>query len=139
MTCCAKAGFASAEAKIAAASIPYLVMGSTPLWGDASQACICLIVPRQARAPRQTSVMPCADRRETLQFRLCDLHTGVKFRPPPVDQPREIQGNARRRATSITVISYGNTLHGFTNPAADGSMMRAASATSRPTAAPGRR
>jgi dienelactone hydrolase len=70
--------------------------------------------------------MPCADRRETLRFRLCDLHTGVKFRPPPVDQPREIQGNARRRATSITVISYGNTLHGFTNPAADGSMMRAA-------------
>ena len=24
------------------------------------------------------------------------------------------------------VISYGNTLHGFTNPAADGSMMRTA-------------
>ena len=24
------------------------------------------------------------------------------------------------------VISYGNTLHGFTNPAADGSIMRAA-------------
>lgn len=24
------------------------------------------------------------------------------------------------------VISYGNTLHGFTNPAADGSMMRSA-------------
>jgi dienelactone hydrolase len=24
------------------------------------------------------------------------------------------------------VVSYGNTLHGFTNPAADGSMMRTA-------------
>jgi hypothetical protein len=24
------------------------------------------------------------------------------------------------------VVSYGNTLHGFTNPAADGSIMRAA-------------
>ena len=37
------------------------------------------------------------------------------------------------------VISYGNTLHGFTNPAADGSMMRTALYTHRPTAAPGPR
>ena len=34
-----------------------------------------------------------------------------------------------RRAAKVRdwqVISYGNTLHGFTNPAADGSMMRSA-------------
>ena len=30
------------------------------------------------------------------------------------------------------VISYGNTLHGFTNPAADGSMMRTVQRAGRP-------
>jgi len=36
------------------------------------------------------------------------------------------------------VISYGNTLHGFANPAADGSMMRTALYNEQgPTAAPG--
>ncbi|MCK1511227.1 dienelactone hydrolase family protein [Bradyrhizobium sp. 190] len=31
-----------------------------------------------------------------------------------------------RDAKDWQVIAYGNTLHGFTNPAADGSMMRTA-------------
>jgi dienelactone hydrolase len=34
--------------------------------------------------------------------------------------------DARRAVPDWQVISYGNTLHGFTNPAADGPIMRAA-------------
>ncbi len=48
----------------------------------------------------------------------------------PLAPPEQVAGfENEMRAGAVTdwqVISYGNTLHGFTNPAADGSMMRTA-------------
>ena len=48
----------------------------------------------------------------------------------PLAPPDQVAGfENEMRAASVRdwqVISYGNTLHGFTNPAADGSMMRTA-------------
>ena len=45
------------------------------------------------------------------------------------------RSGAEMRAAEVAdwqVISYGNVLHGFTNPAADGSMMRTAMYDRRP-------
>ena len=48
----------------------------------------------------------------------------------PLAPPEQVAVFRERDATGGVkdwqVIAYGNTLHGFTNPAADGSMMRTA-------------
>lgn len=53
--------------------------------------------------------------------------TGAEDPLAPPDQVAAFE--AEMRAADVAdwqVVSYGNTLHGFTNPAADGSMMRTA-------------
>jgi dienelactone hydrolase len=53
--------------------------------------------------------------------------TGVDDPLAPPDQVADFE--SEMRAGSVKdwqIIAYGNTLHGFTNPAADGSMMRSA-------------
>ena len=45
----------------------------------------------------------------------------------PPDQVKAFEDEMRAAGVADwQVISYGNTLHGFTNPAADGSMLRSA-------------
>ena len=61
--------------------------------------------------------------------------TGADDPLAPPDQVRAFEDEMRAaEVRDWQVISYGNTLHGFTNPAADGSMMRTArySETGRP-------
>jgi dienelactone hydrolase len=53
--------------------------------------------------------------------------TGAEDPLAPPDQVTAFENEMREGAVrDWQVISYGNTLHGFTNPAADGSMMRTA-------------
>jgi dienelactone hydrolase len=53
--------------------------------------------------------------------------TGVDDPLAPPDQVADFENEMRSAAVrDWQVISYGNTLHGFTNPAADGSMLRSA-------------
>jgi dienelactone hydrolase len=53
--------------------------------------------------------------------------TGADDPLAPPDQVRAFEDEMRAaKVKDWQVISYGNTLHGFTNPAADGSMLRAA-------------
>jgi len=53
--------------------------------------------------------------------------TGADDPLAPPDQVRVFEDEMRAaEVRDWQVISYGNTLHGFTNPAADGSMMRTA-------------
>ena len=53
--------------------------------------------------------------------------TGVDDPLAPPDQVADFESEMRAGAVKDwQIIAYGNTLHGFTNPAADGSMMRAA-------------
>jgi dienelactone hydrolase len=53
--------------------------------------------------------------------------TGAEDPLAPSDQVAAFEDEMRAAAVADwQVISYGNTLHGFTNPAADGSMMRTA-------------
>lgn len=53
--------------------------------------------------------------------------TGADDPLAPPEQVRAFEDEMRAaEVRDWQVISYGNTLHGFTNPAADGSMMRAA-------------
>ena len=53
--------------------------------------------------------------------------TGAEDPLAPPDQVAAFEDEMRAAAVADwQVISYGNTLHGFTNPAADGSMMRTA-------------
>jgi dienelactone hydrolase len=53
--------------------------------------------------------------------------TGAEDPLAPPDQVKAFQDEMRAaHVPDWQVISYGNTLHGFTNPAADGSMMRTA-------------
>src|SRR5205085_6417279 len=53
--------------------------------------------------------------------------TGAEDPLAPPDQVAAFEAEMRAaKAADWQVVSYGNTLHGFTNPAADGSMMRAA-------------
>lgn len=53
--------------------------------------------------------------------------TGADDPLAPPEQVRAFEDEMRAaEVQDWQVISYGNTLHGFTNPAADGSMMRAA-------------
>ena len=53
--------------------------------------------------------------------------TGADDPLAPPDQVRAFEDEMRAaEVRDWQVISYGNTLHGFTNPAADGSMMRTA-------------
>jgi dienelactone hydrolase len=53
--------------------------------------------------------------------------TGADDRLAPPDQVAAFENEMRAaEVRDWQVISYGNTLHGFTNPAADGSMMRTA-------------
>jgi dienelactone hydrolase len=53
--------------------------------------------------------------------------TGAEDPLAPPDQVRAFEDEMRAaHVPDWQVISYGNTLHGFTNPAADGSMMRTA-------------
>jgi dienelactone hydrolase len=53
--------------------------------------------------------------------------TGTEDPLAPPDQVAAFEDEMRAAAVADwQVISYGNTLHGFTNPAADGSMMRTA-------------
>jgi dienelactone hydrolase len=53
--------------------------------------------------------------------------TGADDPLAPPDQVAAFESEMRAaQARDWQVISYGNTLHGFTNPAADGSMMRTA-------------
>ncbi len=53
--------------------------------------------------------------------------TGVDDPLAPPEQVADFEDEMRAgRVRDWQVIAYGNTLHGFTNPAADGSMMRTA-------------
>jgi len=53
--------------------------------------------------------------------------TGADHPLAPADQVNAFEDEMRKaEVRDWQVISYGNTLHGFTNPAADGSIMRAA-------------
>jgi len=53
--------------------------------------------------------------------------TGADDPLAPPEQVRAFEDEMRAAAVrDWQVVSYGNTLHGFTNPAADGSMMRTA-------------
>jgi len=53
--------------------------------------------------------------------------TGAEDPLAPPDQVTAFENEMREAAVrDWQVVSYGNTLHGFTNPAADGSMMRTA-------------
>ena len=53
--------------------------------------------------------------------------TGAEDPLAPPDQVADFKNEMRASGVrDWQVISYGNTLHGFTNPAADGSMMRTA-------------
>jgi len=53
--------------------------------------------------------------------------TGADDQLAPPDQVADFENEMRIAAVrDWQVISYGNTLHGFTNPAADGSMLRTA-------------
>ena len=53
--------------------------------------------------------------------------TGAEDPLAPPDQLAAFEDEMRAGGVrDWQVISYGNTLHGFTNPAADGSMMRTA-------------
>jgi dienelactone hydrolase len=53
--------------------------------------------------------------------------TGVDDPLAPPEQVADFENEMRTGGvTDWQVIAYGNTLHGFTNPAADGSMMRTA-------------
>jgi dienelactone hydrolase len=53
--------------------------------------------------------------------------TGADDPLAPPDQVRAFEDEMRAaEVRDWQIISYGNTLHGFTNPAADGSMMRTA-------------
>jgi dienelactone hydrolase len=53
--------------------------------------------------------------------------TGADDPLAPPDQVAAFEEEMRAaKVRDWQVISYGNTLHGFTNPAADGSMLRTA-------------
>ena len=53
--------------------------------------------------------------------------TGVDDPQAPPEQVADFKNEMRAgEVRDWQVIAYGNTLHGFTNPAADGSMMRTA-------------
>lgn len=53
--------------------------------------------------------------------------TGADDPLAPPEQVAAFENEMREaQVRDWQVISYGNTLHGFTNPAADGSMMRTA-------------
>jgi dienelactone hydrolase len=53
--------------------------------------------------------------------------TGADDPLAPPDQVADFENEMRSaQVRDWQVISYGNTLHGFTNPAADGSMLRSA-------------
>jgi hypothetical protein len=80
MTCCAIAGLASADARIAAAArIPDYVMGDS-IEGAPGQAFASTIVPMRPFR-RESNRRDAEDsKREAFRFRLCDLRTDVKFR-----------------------------------------------------------
>ena len=68
--------------------------------------------------------MPAASGRVRASVLVC---TGADDPLAPPDQVADFENEMRAAAVrDWQVISYGNTLHGFTNPAADGSMMRTA-------------
>ena len=53
--------------------------------------------------------------------------TGAEDPLAPPDQVAAFENEMRvAKVADWQVVSYGNVLHGFTNPAADGSMMRTA-------------
>ena len=68
--------------------------------------------------------MPAASGRVKASVLVC---TGADDPLAPPDQVAGFENEMRSAGVrDWQVISYGNTLHGFTNPAADGSMMRTA-------------
>jgi len=68
--------------------------------------------------------MPAASGRVKASVLVC---TGADDPLAPPDQVTGFENEMRAAGVrDWQVISYGNTLHGFTNPAADGSMMRTA-------------
>ena len=54
------------------------------------------------------------------------LLTGAEDPLAPPDQVAAFEEMRAAKVRDWRVVSYGNTLHGFANPAADGSMMRTA-------------
>lgn len=68
--------------------------------------------------------MPAASGRVKAGVLVC---TGADDPLAPPDQVADFENEMRAAAVrDWQVISYGNTLHGFTNPAADGTMLRTA-------------
>jgi dienelactone hydrolase len=71
-----------------------------------------------------TTRMPAATGKVKASVLVC---TGADDPLAPPEQVKAFEDEMRAAAArDWQVISYGNTLHGFTNPAADGSMMRTA-------------
>jgi dienelactone hydrolase len=71
-----------------------------------------------------TTRMPAAPGQVKARVLVC---TGADDPLAPPEQVRAFEEEMRAAAVQDwQIISYGNTLHGFTNPAADGSMMRTA-------------
>ena len=71
-----------------------------------------------------TTQMPAVRGRLTARVLVC---TGADDPLAPPEHIRAFEEEMRGAGVhDWQVISYGNTLHGFTNPAADGSIMRAA-------------
>jgi len=68
--------------------------------------------------------LPAASGRVKASVLVC---TGADDPLAPPDQVADFENEMRSaKVADWQVISYGNTLHGFTNPAADGSMLRSA-------------
>jgi dienelactone hydrolase len=71
-----------------------------------------------------TTKMPAAAGKVKASVLVC---TGADDPLAPPEQVRAFEDEMRAaKVKDWQVISYGNTLHGFTNPAADGSMLRTA-------------
>jgi dienelactone hydrolase len=71
-----------------------------------------------------TTKMPAVPGKVKASVLVC---TGADDPLAPPEQVATFEDEMRNAAVrDWQVISYGNTLHGFTNPAADGSMMRTA-------------
>jgi dienelactone hydrolase len=71
-----------------------------------------------------TTKIPAVTREVKASVLVC---TGADDPLAPPDQVAAFENEMRAaQVRDWQVISYGNTLHGFTNPAADGSMMRSA-------------
>ena len=71
-----------------------------------------------------TTRLPAAPGQMKARVLVC---TGADDPLAPPEQVRAFEEEMRAAAVQDwQIISYGNTLHGFTNPAADGSMMRTA-------------